>query len=125
MDIFLSGDWIQKNFPLSLVYVPDRFKTQEIYNEAVHNRLCMMLFVPDHLWPQEMCNEIMHTMPNAFHHLPDHFKTKICIKAVELDPSFLQLVPDHFKTQEICDKPVKLTLLLYSLSQIGLLQRSG
>ena len=47
-------------------------------------------------------------MPNAFHHIPDHFKTqKMRIKAVEVDPSFLQLVPDHFKTKEICDKAVK------------------
>ena len=32
---------------------------------------------------------------------------KMCIKAVEVDFSFLQLVPDHFKMQEICDKTVK------------------
>ena len=32
---------------------------------------------------------------------------KTCIKAVEVDPSYLQLVPDHFKMQEICDKAVK------------------
>ena len=50
----------------------------------------------------------MCTMPNAFHRIPDHFKTQeMCIKAVEVDPSFLQLVSDHFKTQEICDKAVR------------------
>ena len=32
---------------------------------------------------------------------------KICIKAVEVDPSFLKLIPNYFKTQEICDKAVK------------------
>ena len=31
----------------------------------------------------------------------------MCIKAVEVDPSFFQLVPNHFKMQEICDKAVK------------------
>ena len=52
--------------------------------------------------------EIMRTKPDAFHHIPDHFKTqKICIKAVRVDPFFLELIPDHFKTQEICDKVVK------------------
>ena len=54
-----------------------------------------------------MYNEVMRTMPNAFHSIPDHFKTQgMCIKAVEVDSSFLQLVPDHFKTQEICEKAV-------------------
>ena len=50
----------------------------------------------------------MRTMPNAFHGIYDCFKTqKMCIKAVKVDPSFLQLVSDHFKTQETCDKAVK------------------
>ena len=31
----------------------------------------------------------------------------MCIKAVEVDPSFLELIPDHFKAQGICDKAVK------------------
>ena len=28
----------------------------------------------------------------------------MCIKAVEVGPSFLQLVPDHFKIKEMCNK---------------------
>ena len=31
----------------------------------------------------------------------------MCIKAVGVDPFFLELITDHFKTQEICDKAVK------------------
>ena len=47
-------------------------------------------------------------MPKAFHLIPDCFKTqKTCIKAVEVDSSFLQLVSGYFKMQEICDKAVK------------------
>ena len=48
-----------------------------------------------------MCNEIMRTIPEPFHHVADCFKTeKMCIKAVEVDPSFLQLVPNWFVTQQ-------------------------
>ena len=37
-------------------------------------------------------------MPDAFHHISDRFKTqKMCIKAIEVDPYFLELVPDRFK----------------------------
>ena len=33
------------------------------------------------------------------------YKTqRICIKAVEENPSSLRLVPDHFKAQEMCKK---------------------
>ena len=45
---------------------------------------------------------------NAFHRILDQFKTQeMCIKAVEVDPSFLQLVPDHFKAKEMCSKAIK------------------
>ena len=47
-------------------------------------------------------------MLDVFHRIPDRFKTqKMCIKAVEVDPSFLELFPNHFKTQEACDKAVQ------------------
>ena len=29
------------------------------------------------------------------------------IKAIDVDPYFLELIPDHFKAQETCDKAVK------------------
>ena len=58
------------------VTIPDHLKTHEMCNEALCNKLCMMLFVPDHFWTQEMCNKIMHTMPNTFHHILDCFKTQ-------------------------------------------------
>ena len=31
----------------------------------------------------------------------------MCIKAVEIDPSFLQLVPDHLKMQYMCNEAVR------------------
>ena len=55
-----------------------------------------------------MCNEIMRTITAAFHPIPDSFKTQeMCKKAVEIDPSSLQLVPKYFNMQEICDKAVR------------------
>ena len=43
----------------------------------------------------------MRTMPDAFHRIPERFKTQeMCKKAVEVDPSLLQLFPDHLKTRE-------------------------
>ena len=31
----------------------------------------------------------------------------MCIKAVEVDPSSLQLVPDHLKMQDMCNEAVR------------------
>ena len=43
--------------------------------------------------------------PYSLGFVPDHLKMQeMCIKAVEVDPSFMELVPDHLKTQEMCDK---------------------
>ena len=89
--------------PLLLAYVPDRFKTQEMCNEAVRNKPCMLL-VPDHLKISKTCNEIMHTMPLTFHSIPDQYKTQeMCKKAIEADPSNLVKVLDHLKAQEMYD----------------------
>ena len=70
-------------------------------DEAVKNKLCMLLFVLDHFKTQEMYNEIMRTMPDAFHRIPDHFKTQaICDQAVKEDSSSLQFVHDWFVKKE-------------------------
>ena len=96
----MCNESVQKN-ALLLVYVPNRFKTQEMCNEAVRSKLCMVLFVPDHFWTQEICNEIMRTMPDAFHRIPYSFKTqKMCDHAVIYDPSSLIFVPDWFVTKD-------------------------
>ena len=90
--------------PLSLAYVPDHFKTQEMCNEAVRNKLCRLLFVPDHFWTQEMRNEIMRTKPDAFHHIPNQFKPQeMCEKVVKDDSSSLEHVPDWFVTRKWVD----------------------
>ena len=63
--------------PFSLTYVLDGFKTQEMCIEAARNKLYMLLFIPDELKMQEMCNEIMRTMSaDAFHRIPEWFKTQ-------------------------------------------------
>ena len=51
--------------PSLLVFVPDRFKTQEMYNEAVRN-WPWPSFIPDHFRKQETCNEIIQAMPKWF-----------------------------------------------------------
>ena len=76
--------------PLSLAYVPDRFKTKE------------------------MCNKIMRKNPAAFNRIPEIVKTQeMGIKAVSNMQWHLEDVPDHFKTQEMCNKVVKGNFFLF------------
>ena len=49
-----------------IMVIPDRFKTQELCNEAVEADPYTLRFIPDHLKTREMCNEVMRTMPEAF-----------------------------------------------------------
>ena len=49
-----------------LVFVPDRFKTQEICNEAVTYNPYTLTFIPDHVKTQEMRNEVMCIKPGIF-----------------------------------------------------------
>ena len=66
-------------------------------NQAVRNKP-WLLFVRDKYATEEMCNEVVHTMPKAFRWIPECFKTKdMCKKAVEIDPSMLKYVSDPFK----------------------------
>ena len=70
--------------PCQLKYVPDHFKTQEMFNEAVRNNAAVFFLVSGRFKTQEMC-----------------------IKALGVDPWQLKFVSDHFKTQEMCDKAVR------------------
>ena len=89
-----------------ILTIPNHLMTQEICNQVVRNKLCMLF--QDHFKTMEMCNEIMRTTTEAFHCISDCLKTQeMCKKVVEVDTSSLKLIPDHFKTQEICDKAVR------------------
>ena len=118
--------------PLSLLHVPDHFKTQEMCDKVVRNKLFMLLFVPDHLWTQGMCNEVMRTKPNAFHRIPYHFKMK-CLLEMSLEMSiktvgvllFCSLFQITLRRRGYVIRQKEMTLLLCSLSLIGLLQGKG
>ena len=80
---------------LSLAYVPDHFKTQEMCNNPA-----VFFLVPDIFKTQEMCNEAFKKDPWSPYDIPDHFKTQgMCNKVVRIDPYFLRSVPDWFVSQ--------------------------
>ena len=51
--------------PVSLAYVPDRFKTQEMCVDAVRRYTYTLYYVADHFKTQEICNEAMFNSPWA------------------------------------------------------------
>ena len=70
--------------PSSLRYVPDLFKTQEMWDATVAPNLYTFRFISGQYKTQGMC-----------------------IKVVRMYPCLYEFVPDHLKTQEICDKAVR------------------
>ena len=48
-----------------LFYVPDQYKTQEMYNEAVEKSPEALGFVSDQYKTQEMCNKAVEKLPEV------------------------------------------------------------
>ena len=68
----------------------------------------------------------MHEKPAAFFLVPNRFKTQImCNDAIDVYPWSLYDVADYFKTQKSVSMWSRGTLILYSLSLIGLLLRNN
>ena len=60
--------------------------------------LHLMIVVPDHFKTQEMYNEAVHMEPNLLVYTPDCFKTQgICKEAVAHNPYALRFIPGHLK----------------------------
>ena len=71
-----------------LGYVPDQFKTQEMWNKSVQK-----------FKTQEMWNKSVQSVPWMLKLVPDQYKTQeMCNKAVQRVPWMLKYVPDQYKT---------------------------
>ena len=83
--------------PWVLVWVPDQYKTQEMWNEAVQGAPWVLVWVPPWLVTREMCNEAVQSDPWMLEHVPDQYKTQeMCNEAVRREPEVLEYVPDWF-----------------------------
>ena len=83
-------------------FVPDQYKTQEMWNREVQRDPWRLKQVPDQYKTQEMCNETVQRVPRVLKFVPDQFVTQeMCNEAVQSNPWVLKLVPDQFVTQEM------------------------
>ena len=82
--ILSSRGCVKKQCAQSLEFVPDRFKTGEMCNEAVEVHPCtlwhedpyILKLIPDHVKTKKMYNEEMCNNLAAFFFIPNHFKTQ-------------------------------------------------
>ena len=87
---------------LSIWFVPDQFKTQEMWNKTVQSYPWALKYVPDQYKTQEMCNEAVEKKPRVLRFVPDQFVTQeMWHKAVKKKPEVLRFIPDQYKTQEM------------------------
>ena len=58
--------------------VPDRIKTQSLFNEAVVEDPDLLAYTTDHLKTQEMCDEAVRNNTYTLRFIPDHLKRQEC-----------------------------------------------
>ena len=86
VDMFLKLCQYVKDL-LNIWYVPNQFKTQEMWNREVQSDPWMFEYVPDQHKAQEMCNEAVKKSPEVLSFVADQYKTQeMCNEAVQSDP---------------------------------------
>ena len=65
--------------PRSLASVPDRFKKEDMCNEAVGRNAYTLDNVPNHIMTQKICNKAMREDPAAFFLSLTVLKQKKCV----------------------------------------------
>ena len=74
----------RKQYPESLIFIPNHFKTYEMYAEAVEEDPKLLEFVPDKRNSQEMYNKVVLKDSCLLEKDSDYYKThKTCDKAME------------------------------------------
>ena len=93
------------NYPSTIKYVPDWYKTQEICIRAVDDNPSTIKYVPDWIKIQEMCNKIISKNSFGLKYCPDKYITrKKFDEAVDNFLPTLNFVPDWFVTTKIIKK---------------------
>ena len=59
----------------TLRFVPNQYKTSEMYKKAVDEVPYALEFIPDQYKIAEMCNEAVHIDPDTLKFVPDWFVT--------------------------------------------------
>ena len=77
--------------PFVIRYVPDQYKTEEIYDKVILENDGRLRFVPDCYKNQKMYDKAVDNDDHALEFVPDCYKTpKICHKAVDTPLSAIQ-----------------------------------
>ena len=98
-----------KRLPYLLRYVPDKYKTEQMCDEAILENGGTLKYVPDCYKNQEMCNKVVENYPYTLEYFPECYKTKeMCRRAVRRCFFVSNVIPDKYKTQEICNLAVSL-----------------
>ena len=65
-----------KKLPYLLRFLPDRYKTQQMFDKVVLENDETLKSVPDCNKNQEMCNKAVDNYPHALEFVPECYKTK-------------------------------------------------
>ena len=75
---------IVKDCPSTISYIPDQYKTKEMWEYAVNMCSSYLCDVPDNLITQEMCDNAVLRCSDSLEFVPKKYKTEqMCKAAVE------------------------------------------
>ena len=112
-----------KKLPFMTKYVPDPYKTKEVYDIVILQNGRILGFILDSCESQKMSDKAVDNYAFTLKFVPKFYKTQKN-NAVNTSPSAIPFVPECYKTQEMCDKAVVTCFFVFDfvLDQIITLQ---
>ncbi len=90
-----------KNYGSALRYVPEEYRSEEIYAVACRNDGEMLWIVPTSLRSHELCLDAVSSKGEALRYVPEHLKTEdICFAALRKDIDAIKYVPEDILTPD-------------------------
>ena len=111
------------NYPHTLGFVPECYKTQNMCDKAVDAYLSTIKFIPECHKAQEICNKAVNWCFFVLDSIPDRYKIQqMCDRVVSEDPFLIVYYPDKYITQKCVMKLLVILLQHWNLFSTGLLQ---
>ena len=110
-------DYIKENWKIlepicrwlnNIKYIPDTYKTYDIWKLAVQQNGKILEYIPKHLITKELCELAVKQNGIALEYVPKHLKTKELYElAVQSNGIALEYVIEKYRTQELYELAIK------------------
>jgi hypothetical protein len=110
-------DYIKENWKIlepicrwlnNIKYIPDKYKTYDIWKLAVQQNGNILEYIPKHLITKELCESAVKQNGRVLEYVPEYLRTqKLYELAVQSNGIALEYIPKHLKTQKLYELAVQ------------------